>query len=241
MPGFSGATGGGGAELQANPNAAAHALGGAFDVRDLRCWLSLALHGLPHADRIGRGLRMLALRRDDNLLTCLLSKACPISTVATRWQWGAAQLADCTRTVRMSTDPSACSSSLIAAFAFVSRKRFENRFGPSLGSSRMRFGATGRRGLSFAIARLVSFASVASSAYKPVAMHLSARTDPHICATRRRNGQRARQLRGSGWFLLCGGAACRLRSILASTNCSYALLGFDASCPIKEVGFVFMN
>ncbi len=175
---------------------------------------------------------MLALRRDDNLPTSLLSKACPICTVATRWQWGAAQLADCTRTVRLSTDPSSCSSSMIAAFAFVSRKRFENRVGPSLGLSRVRFGAAGRRGLSFAIARPVSFASVTSSAYKPVAMHLSATTDPHVCATRRRNGQRARQLRGSGWLLLCGGAACRLRSMLAATSCSYGFFGFDVWFPI---------
>ena len=132
----------------------------------------------------------------------------------------------------MTTVPFSCSSSMIASFAFVSRKRFENRVGPSLGSSRVRFGAAGRRDLSFAIARRVSFASVASSTYKPVAMHLSATTDPHICATRRRNGQRARQLRGSGWFLLCGGAACRLRSILAAANCSYGLLGLDVSFPM---------
>ena len=141
---------------------------------------------------------MLALRLDDNLLTCLLSKACPICTVATRWQWGAAQLADCTRTLRMTTVPFSCSSSMISSFAFVSRKRFENRVGPSLGSSRVRFGAAGRRDLSFAIARRVSFASVASSTYKPVAMHLSATTDPHICATRRRNGHQTESRRRLG-------------------------------------------
>jgi hypothetical protein len=138
----------------------------------------------------------------------------------------------CTRTLRMTTDPSTCSTSAIASFSFASRKRFENRVGPSLGSSRVRFGAAGRPDLSFAIARPVSFASVASSAYKPVAIHVSATTDPHVCATRRRNGQRARQLRGSGWFLLCGGAASEMRSLLASTNCSYALLGLDVSFPM---------
>ena len=73
--------------------------------RTLRWERHLALRGLPHAARLGCGLRQLALWLVDNLFLGRLCIACTRWTVANDWHWGWHELADCTRTMPLPLGP----------------------------------------------------------------------------------------------------------------------------------------